>query len=176
MRMYEFALDVEQAGQEFYQQMSDSVRDPGVQRIFAMMAADEQRLMSRVSALRQQVARRGLADVDMFAREDNVYRRLQPERLRVEVRDDLDAYHLILELVEEVCQVYERRAEEVGDPELRRALQEILACEREELEELLLLYDFANAPNESLAWGEFSNLGEYPRFGHEPLHEREWVH
>ena len=176
MKMFEFALDVERSGRDFYQRMAQESREPGVQRIFAMMADEERQLLKQLSALRKQSKRHGMHDTEMFSQEDNVYRRLQPEQLRAEIHDDMDAYHLIIDMVEEVCQVYEQRAEEMSDPELRQDLMEILHRERDELEELLLLYDFANAPNESLAWGEFSNLGEYPRFGHESEADREAVH
>jgi hypothetical protein len=44
-------------------------------------------------------------------------------------------------------------------------LRRIATEERRELESLRQLFDFVNAPNEFLAWGEFSNLNEFHNFG-----------
>jgi len=165
MRIYEFALDVERSGREFYKQMADRVRDPGIQRIFEMMAQEERRMLASMMELQQRAELKGVDDVEMFSSADNVYRQQRPEKLRALVHNDVEAYHLILDLVEEVCRVYEERAMQLDDPALREALADVLTRERDEYEELLLLHDFANAPNESLAWGEFSNLEEFPRFG-----------
>ena len=44
-------------------------------------------------------------------------------------------------------------------------LRWLAAFERHELNEIEKLYDFANAPNCSLEWGEFSNLDEFHAFG-----------
>jgi len=176
MRMYDFALDVERAGRDFYRGMAEHAEDPGLRRIFAMMADEERQMLRRMSALRKRAEERGAGDAEMFSPEDNVYRRLRPEQLRATIHSDVDAYHLITELVDEVCRVYASRSEALNDPALRSELGEILQREREELEEMLSLYDFANAPNESLAWGEFSNRGEFPRFGHESESDREKIH
>lgn len=48
---------------------------------------------------------------------------------------------------------------------MKRMLLRIAAMERHELNDLEQLFDFVNAPNESLEWGEFSNLDEFHNFG-----------
>lgn len=167
MKMFDFALDVERAGREFYQQMATTVHEPGPKRIFSLMAEDERKILADLTVLRQRAEQRGMADAEIFSREDNVYLRQRPEQLRAGIHEDVDAYHLILGLLDKVCQVYEQPVAELNDPKLSRELRDILSRERGEYEEMLELYDFANAPNETLAWGDHSNLGEYPRFGHE---------
>jgi hypothetical protein len=44
-------------------------------------------------------------------------------------------------------------------------LAQVARDEEQHIAELENLYDFANAPNHYLAWGEFSNLGEFNNFG-----------
>jgi len=176
MRLYDFALEVERAGRDLYQRLAEGVHDPGLHRIFAMMVEDEQRLLHQLRLLAQRAQRRGFEDAEIFEPGENVYRRLQPEQLRAEIHNDVDAYHMAVRLSDEVCRLYEAKADKLDDSELRDELMAILDRERREREELRLLLDFTNAPNESLAWGEFSNRGEYPRFGHETDADRELMH
>jgi len=141
-----------------------------------MMVEDEQRLLHQLRLLAQRAQRRGFEDAEIFEPGENVYRRLRPEQLRSEIHNDVDAYQMVVRLADEVCRLYAAKAEKLDDPELRGELMAILARERREREEMRMLFDFTNAPNESLAWGEFSNRGEYPRFGHELEADRELTH
>ena len=79
--------------------------------------------------------------------------------------DDLEAYHYVMRVEAAICRLYEDAARREPNPEVQGLLRRIATEERRELESLRRLYDFVNAPNEFLAWGEFSNLNEFHNFG-----------
>jgi len=60
---------------------------------------------------------------------------------------------------------YEQAAEKENDPEVKALLLKIAGEEHQHFNILENLYNFVNAPNQHLEWGEFSNLGELRQYG-----------
>lgn len=161
MKVLRFAREIDRSGQRFYEEMAERAESEGVRSIFQELAEDEARLLSRMES------RAGADGLDSPAldRGINVFEELRHQEDRLAVADDLTAYRLALDAERQVVTQYESTAEAEQDPSLRRILREIAADERQLLEELEERFDFANVPNNYLAWGEFSNLGEFHNFG-----------
>jgi rubrerythrin len=162
MKVLRFAQEIDHSAQRFYEEMAWRSDKPGVGRIFQMLAEDEGLLLKRHKTL----AKRG----DSFAAEAldrgvNVFEQLRLREDQLAVPDDISAYRLALEAARDVLQQYRSAAQAEANPEVRRLLNKLAKDEQQLVEELESLYDFANAPNHYLAWGEFSNLGDYQNFG-----------
>ena len=76
-----------------------------------------------------------------------------------------EAYQLARDAEREVLCTYERATVAANGLALKKSLLLITAMERHELDEIEGLFDFTNVPNQSLSWGEFSNLDEFHDFG-----------
>lgn len=162
MNVLRFAQKVDQSAQRFYEEMATRTDNPGIEKIFRMLANDEAMLLSRHKAL----ARTGAsADIAALDGEANVFEQLRHREDQLAVPDDLAAYRLALEAEREVLQQYRDVAQVEVHPEVRRLLDNLARDEQLHVEALEGLYDFTNAPNHYLAWGEFSNLGEFHNFG-----------
>jgi len=162
MKVLRFAQEIDHSAQRFYEEMAWRSNNPGVGRIFQMLAEDEGLLLNRHKTL----AKRG----DSFAAEAldrgvNVFEQLRRREDQLAVPDDISAYRLALEAARDVLQQYRSAAQAETNPEVRRLLNKLAKDEQQLVEELESLYDFTNAPNHYLAWGEFSNLGDYQNFG-----------
>ena len=162
MKVLRFAQEIDHSAQRFYEEMARRSDNLGVVRIFEMLAEDEDLMLNRHNTL----AKRG----DSFAAEAldrgvNVFEQLRRREDQLAVLDDISAYRLALEAEREVLQQYRSAAQAEANPEVRRLLNKLAKDEQRHVEELESLYDFANAPNHYLAWGEFSNLGDYQNFG-----------
>lgn len=162
MKVLRFAQEIDESAQRFYEEMSDRTESLGIARIFRMLAEDEGQMLLRHRAL----ASRGEA-IDAAALDEgvNVFEQLRRRESQLAVANDVAAYRLALEAEREVVSQYRCAAQKEAHPEVRRLLSRIARDEQEHVEELENLYDFANAPNHYLAWGEFSNLGEFHNFG-----------
>lgn len=127
-----------------------------------MLAEDESLLLNR----HQSLAKRGDSfDAAALDRGVNVFEQLRRREDQIVVPGNVSAYRLALEAEREVLQQYRSAAQAEANPEVRRLLNKLAKDEQRHVEELESLYDFANAPNHYLAWGEFSNLGDYHNFG-----------
>jgi len=162
MKVLRFAQEIDHSAQSFYAEMAWRSDNPGVGRIFQMLAEDEGLLLNRHTSL----AKRGDSfDAEALDRGVNVFEQLRRREDQLVVPDDVSAYRLALEAEREVLQQYRSAAQAETNPEVRRLLNKLAKDEQRHVEELEGLYDFANAPNHYLAWGEFSNLGDYHNFG-----------
>ncbi|MHB8708245.1 MAG: ferritin-like domain-containing protein [Desulfuromonadales bacterium] len=163
MKVLGFAQEVNHSAQCFYEEMAVHAENDGVSRIFHMLASEEKRLAG-VHGSHAGVEGYDSPTLDKGV---NVFEQLRRLEDHIEVADDVAAYRLALDAEKDVLHQYETAAEAEDDPELKELLCEIAEEERQLLEEIENLYDFSNAPNNYLAWGEFSNLGEFSNFGRE---------
>lgn len=164
MNLYEYARSTEQSGVRLYRELASHAHDEGVGRIFNMLAEDELRLLEKLELMKQRFPE--LADVECagLREQDNPFERLRSSSGSRNIESDLEAYQLGKTLEHELIDHYRKVAE--NEPErTARMLAWVASLERQELDEIEKLFDFANAPNESLEWGEFSNLDEFHNFG-----------
>ncbi len=163
MNIFDFAIKMEQDGKAYYDKLAKDATLPGLQKIFAGLAEDEQKHYDIFVALRDggNVA---MADSTVLEFSKNVFAELPTESGEA-VKDDLDSYRLAMELEAESFRLYESAAKEETEEGTKRLLLKIAAEEHKHFQILENVYSFANAPNQFLAWGEFSNLGQFHNFG-----------
>jgi rubrerythrin len=162
MKVYRFAQEIDLSAQRFYQEMAARAKNHGVSRIFRTLADDESALLSRHRAL---AAADGEVDAEALDRGVNVFEQLRRREDQLVIEDDVAAYRLALDAERDVLQQYRSAAQREQHPAVKKRLVEIARDEERQVTELESLYDFANAPNHYLAWGEFSNLGDFHNFG-----------
>ncbi|TLM67853.1 MAG: hypothetical protein FDZ69_03385 [Deltaproteobacteria bacterium] len=162
MKVFRFATEIDRSAQRFYEEMAARAENPGVKNIFRQLAEDEAR---RLMQLEVRAAKTNGDETMALDEGWNVYERLRQQGDRLVVADDVAAYRLALDAERHVLHQYEAAAAAEADPVVQKILTEIAEDERQLLRELESLYDFTNVPNSFLAWGEFSNLGEFHNFG-----------
>jgi len=79
--------------------------------------------------------------------------------------NDLEAYKRAMKLEADSFRLYEEAAGKEEDPAVKKLLLKIASEEHKHFDILENVYHFINAPNQYLAWGEFSNLDEFHQFG-----------
>jgi rubrerythrin len=162
MKVYRFAQEIDRSAQRFYQEMATRAENPGVSRIFQMLAKDENALLRRHRTL---AAADGEMDAAALDHAVNVFEQLRRREDQLVVADDVAAYQLALEAEREILQQYQNAAQSEEQPAVKKLLAKIARDEERHVAEVESLYDFVNAPNHYLAWAEFSNLGDFHNFG-----------
>jgi len=165
MNVFDFAMEIERSGRKFYRNMATKAGTAGVRTIFSMMAEDEQELLERFRAMKATVRSTTMQDSSSLESAGNIFKDVLNEREALQINDNMEAYHYVMRAEAAICRLYEDAAQREPNPEVQGLLRRIATEERRELESLRRLYDFVNAPNEFLAWGEFSNLNEFHNFG-----------
>lgn len=165
MNVFDFAMEIERSGRNFYRSVARETGSAGVRTIFSMMAEDEQKLLERFRAMKAAVRSTTMQDSSVLEGVASTLKDILNEREALQITDDLEAYQHVTGVEAAICRLYEDAAQREPNPEVQGLLRRIAAEERRELESLQRLFDFVNAPNEFLAWGEFSNLNEFHNFG-----------
>lgn len=159
MRVLDFAMEMERRGRDFYRRLAQEADGEGVKTVYAAMADDEERLLRTFRAM----AEKG-SQADSRALEE-MERPAIPEADALAADSVTGAYYRLMETERDLCRFYEEAARRETNPAAREQLLRVASEEEREFRLLETTYDFVNAPNEYLAWREFSNLDEFHNFG-----------
>lgn len=164
MDIFDYAIKMEQTGKAYYLKLAETATIPGLRTIFTWLAEDEQKHCDIFLAWQ-----RGSQDVAMKSStvlEDakGVFS-AQPRYTGTHLKGDLEGYRYAMGLEAESFRLYESAAKAAEADAERELLLKIAGEERKHFQILENIYAFINAPNQYLAWGEFSNLEEFRNFG-----------
>lgn len=166
MNVFDFAIKMELDGREFYEKLARETELAGVRNIFSQLAADERKHYEIFLALKNEARPPAMADTPALELAKNVFEDLIARKETLgPVKGDLEAYRHAMQLEENSFRLYEEAAEKEKDQSVRELLLRIAGEEHKHFNILQNIHDFVNAPSQYLAWGEFSNLGEYHQFG-----------
>lgn len=162
MNIYDYAMKLEREGQAFYEKLSARIEQEGVRKIFLWLADDEHKHYEIFRQLKEQEKVTAMADSNVLEAARDLFEKvLLDENSRSDLKTNLEAYQLALKAEQESIDLYTRALQEQEDPAIKTVLEKILIEERKHFNVLENIYDFVNKPNQSLVWGEFSNLDEY---------------
>jgi rubrerythrin len=164
MNIFDFAIKMEQDGKAFYEKLAKNTPNPGLQTIFARLAEDEQKHSDIFQALRSGEKKMDMADSTALELAKNVFTTL-PKGAGTDVKGDLESYQYAMQIEAESFRLYEDAAKNEKDAGAKELLLKIAGEEHKHFQIIENIFAFVNAPNQYLAWGEFSNLEEFRNFG-----------
>jgi rubrerythrin len=165
MNVYEFAMAMESDAEAYYRKLADKTRMKGIRKIFLDLAADEREHSRIFKALKEEVTA-SVSDSPLLDKAKNVFSRMLDENSSLaELREDLDAYRHAMKIEAEAARFYREMIEKEPDAAVRAQLEKIVRQEYGHFQIVENLYHFVDAPNQYLAWGEFSNMEEFHQFG-----------
>ena len=166
MNVLDFAIEMENDGFEYYRNLADSSTLPSLKTIFSSLAADELKHAEAFKALNAGKTVSKMPASEALKTAQNLFKQLPDgtEELK-SIADSLKAYQHAMKLEANSFRFYEEVAEKETNPEVKALLLQIAEEEHKHFNVLENVYNFVNAPNQSLEWGEFSNLGEFRQFG-----------
>jgi rubrerythrin len=161
MNILDFVMEMDRSGRDYYRQLALKARTPGVRQVFGWMAREEERLMEEYRRMKGDITARR-ADSPMLQMTDNPFRH---QAGMTPPQEDLQAYRLVLDMESKACSLLQRAVMQETDDTARDMLRRVAAMECGELTAVEEVYDFVRAPDEYLAWSEFSNLDDFHNFG-----------
>ncbi|NJC87671.1 MAG: ferritin [Desulfuromonas sp.] len=166
MNVFDFAMKMELDGKAYYEKLARQSNLAGLQTIFTRLATDEQKHYEIFQALRTNGRAPAMDESTALADARNVFAELLKDAGAVAAsKDDLAAYRHAMKLEADSFRLYEDTATKEPRADVRNLLLKIAEEEHKHFTILENIYHFVNAPNQYLAWGEFSNLGEFRQFG-----------
>ena len=166
MNVYDFAIKMELDGRAFYEKLARETELAGLKSVFSQLAADERKHYGVILALKSQARPAVMENTPALEQAKNVFEDLLARKKTIgPVKGDLGAYSHAMDLEVDSFRLYEGAAEKEKDQDVKELLLRIAGEEHKHFNILQNIYDFVNAPAQYLAWGEFSNVGEFHQFG-----------
>ncbi len=166
MNVFDFAIKMELDGKAFYEKLAKGTNIAGLQAIFSTLAADEQKHYETFLALKGQTQATAMEDTTVLEQAKNVFEQLLAQKGALgSLKGDLEAYRYAMQVEADSFRLYEEAAQKEENQDVKNLLLRIAGEEHKHFTILQNIHDFVNAPNEYLAWGEFSNLDEFHQFG-----------
>ena len=166
MNVFDFAMKMEEDGKAYYENLAEQSSQPGLKTLFHSLARDEQKHFEIFKQLKAGAAVPEMQDSDVIEEAKNIFQTLSDQdKVFKKTEAILAAYQHAMNLESGSVRLYEDAAGKEENQAIRELLMRLATEERKHFEILANIYHFVNAPNEYLAWGEFSNLDEYSQFG-----------
>jgi rubrerythrin len=161
MNVFDFAMQMEMDGKSHYEKLAAGTPVAGLKKIFIMLAADEQKHFETIQAMKSG----GLDTIAGSTALDearNVFQGLMNDRAPLGgLKKDLDGYRYAMKIEADSVKLYEDMAKKENRENIVQLLLKIANEEKRHYNIMENLYDFVLAPENFLAWGEFSNLKEF---------------
>ncbi|MCP3175475.1 MAG: ferritin family protein [Desulfuromonadales bacterium] len=164
MNVFEVAMKMEDDGKAYYQKLAAQTAHEGLHKIFLQLAEDEQKHHDIFKRLKEKTPT-SMQKSTALEQAKNVFETLIASRTNLTIAGDLDGYRHAMKLEANSFRFYEEAAAKEQDAKVKELLLQIAGEEQKHFNILQNVYDFVNAPNQFLAWAEFSNLGEFRNFG-----------
>ena len=160
MNIFEFAMKMELDGKAYYEKLAAETAVAGLKTIFVNLAADEQKHYDTILAIKSGTSG-AMADSTVLKETKNLFADLIGDKNIVgSLKRSLDGYDHARKIEADSVRFYEDAAGKENHPDTVKLLLRIANEEKEHYNIMDNLYDFTLAPQNFLAWGEFSNLKE----------------
>ena len=161
MNVFDFALKMELDGKAYYEKLAAETTLTGLKTIFGRLAADEQKHFDTIKAMEAGAAG-AMADTGVLEEAKNVFQGLVGDKdILGGLKKQLDAYRYAMKIEADSVRLYEDMAKREKTAGTAQLLLKIAEEEKKHYNIMENLYDFVLAPQNYLAWGEFSNLKEF---------------
>ena len=160
MDIFEFAIQMERDGQEFYRRLASKTAHTGIQNILAMLADDE--LKHEKAIKKVQTAGSVMPETEVLDKAKNVFRQMQDFGGNFDLSGDEEKlYRQAMELENKSIAFYRDKADQVSTPEQKTLFLKLVEEEKKHYFLLENLVDFVAAPKTWLADAEFERLDDY---------------
>jgi rubrerythrin len=161
MNVFETALQNELEVKAHYEKLARETSQPGVAKIFTLLAEDEQKHYDAIRTMMDD-SDPGLISCSIAL--DTARKLLTTftgdTDTAATLTNNLESYRHALKIETESVKFYQKVAENEKNARRKQILTVILDEEKNHYTIVANLYDFALEPEYFLAWGEFSNLRE----------------
>lgn len=160
MDVFEFAMKMEMDGKAYYEKLKDETDVIGLKTIFTNLAADEQKHYEIILSIKEGYAK-PMIDTTVLEKTRNLFEELMNDKnIAGSMSKSLDGYQHARKIEADSVRFYEDAAIKETNQETRQLLLRIADEEKKHYTIMDNLYDFTLAPQNFLAWREFSNLKE----------------
>jgi len=161
MDIFEYAMQMEKDGEDFYRRASRQSSNKGVKAILTMLADEEVRHYKAIEKIKSARPVQ-LADTPILTDAKNIFARLKESGEEFTSETNLTSlYKKALDIEEKSRKFYTEKAGEVSDPNAKGLFLRLVQEEQKHYVLVENIIDFLARPNTWLENAEFYHLDEY---------------
>ncbi len=160
MNIFEYAMQMEKDGEEFYRDLAKDVQNTGVKYILTMLADEEVNHFNILHNIAQNQP--PAPQTSVLDRARNVFQEMKETRQTLHVDESqIDLYKEAQAIEQKSIDFYTEKARQVEDPLQQQTLQKLADEEKKHYFLLENIIDFVSRPTTWLENAEFVHLEEY---------------
>lgn len=159
MNIFDYAMQMERDGEQFYRGLVDTSHDQGMARILAGLADDEARHYRIVAEMAKGVEP-DMVETTVLTDAKNVFAQMQGKSFELG-GPQVDVYHQAQEIERQSRDFYREKAEQMTAPAAKAILLQIADEEQRHFVLLDHIIEFMDRPKTWLENAEFNHLDEY---------------
>ena len=159
MNIYDYAMQMERDGEQFYRGLAETSPSQGMARILNKLADDEAKHYSIVAKMAEG-AEPDMAETTVLTDAKNIFAQMQGQPFELG-GPQVDAYRQAQEIERKSRDFYREKAEQVTTPAAKAIMQKIADEEQRHFVLLDRIIEFMDRPRTWLENAEFTHLDEY---------------
>lgn len=160
MDIFEYAMQMEKDGEEFYRTIADNTTDKALKAIVTMLADDEVKHFQTISQMKAGSVE--MAETRILNNAKNIFAEIKDsEQSFNESSDQIDLYKQAREIEEKSQNFYAEKAAESANQNHRQILNLMADEEQKHFNLLSTIIDFLSRPKQWLENAEWNHLEEY---------------
>jgi len=165
MDTYEFAMQMEKDGENYYRELADASRLAGLKRIFSMLAEEEVKHFQFIDELRKKQGQANLAETSILNDVKNIFVDMKEEKpdLHIDTTAETESFRKARDIEEKSMVFYQEKAEEAVDQLEKDLLLRLAKEEEKHMHIMQNLVDFVSKPEPGnwLENAEWHHMDEY---------------
>ena len=160
MNAYEYAMNLEKEGEEFYRKLAEEAKQPGLSKIFTMLANEEVKHYKMFKKLSKDSGAITIPNMEVFKEAKEIFAEMQKDAVAYTFEDQqVDFYRRAVKTEDNAYEQYMEKAEEETNPQRKEIFLEIAKEELKHKELLEGILEYVEQPANWLESAEFNNIG-----------------
>ena len=165
MDIYEFAMQMEKDGENYYRKLIKGCKDPGLKKIFAMLADEEVKHYTFIEQLSQKTGLPQANDTQILENVKNIFVEMREGKQvpQIDTTEETNAYRKACDIEEMSRKFYLEKAQEVEGEQAKLLLNQLAKEEEKHLRIMENIVEFISRaePGKWLENAEWHHLDTY---------------
>ncbi|MFP4548187.1 MAG: ferritin family protein [Fidelibacterota bacterium] len=161
MNIFDYAIEMEKDGEQFYRDLANKTNNPGFKSILNMLADDEVKHREILEKMKD-TSDTEMEETKILSASKNIFQQIQDDKVKIISKDEeIDLYREAREIEKKSIDFYNEKIKEVDSNAEKTVLKKIADEEKRHYHLIDNIIDLLLRPKQWIETGEFIHLEDY---------------
>jgi len=161
MKIFDYAIEMEKDGEDFYRDLAKKTNNPGFKNILNMLADDEVKHREILEKMKKKSDIK-MEETKILTTSKNIFQDMQDKKIEiVSKEEEIDLYREAREIEQKSIDLYKDKIKEVDSDEKKKLLEKIADEEKRHFHLIDNIIELLLRPKQWVETGEFIHLEDY---------------